>query len=213
MEIINKKSQLSNNDILIELINNQIKTLPNDKKLLYNDLKRICKYIKTSIFTDECSLWYGYITIIKNDDKKSYINFYYAGKKYALHRLLYLNFKGELSDSEYIKFNCINKGKCCNINHFYKIKKDDIPDHTDLNDDKIYYSPIVINDPYQATLDQLDLSSEMINKPSSFESSDSRMLLNNFPKSKIVNDLVINNDKICTTIDKKIDEIIVNFDI
>ena len=33
------------------------------------------------------------ITIIKNDDKKSYINFYYAGKKYALHRLLYLNFK------------------------------------------------------------------------------------------------------------------------
>ena len=213
MEIINKKSQLSNNDILIELINNQIKTLPNDKKLLYNDLKRICKYIKTSIFTDECSLWYGYITIIKNDDKKSYINFYYAGKKYALHRLLYLNFKGELSDSEYIKFNCINKGKCCNINHFYKIKKDDIPDHTDLNDDKIYYSPIVINDPYQAKLDQLDLSSEMINKPSSFESSDSRMLLNNFPKSKIVNDLVINNDKICTTIDKKIDEIIVNFDI
>jgi len=213
MEIINKKSQLSNNDILIELINNQIKTLPNDKKLLYNDLKRICKYIKTSIFTDECSLWYGYITIIKNDDKKSYINFYYAGKKYALHRLLYLNFKGELSDSEYIKFNCINKGKCCNINHFYKIKKDDIPDHTDLNDDKIYYSPIVINDPYLATLDQLDLSSEMINKPSSFDSSDSRMLLNNFPKSKIVNDLVINNDKICTTIDKKIDEIIVNFDI
>jgi hypothetical protein len=197
MEIINKKSQLSNNDILIELINNQIKTLPNDKKLLYNDLKRICKYIKTSIFTDECSLWYGYITIIKNDDKKSYINFYYAGKKYALHRLLYLNFKGELSDSEYIKFNCINKGKCCNINHFYKIKKDDIPDHNDLNDDKIYYSPIVIND------------------PSSFESSDSksRMLLNNFPKGKIVNDLVINDDKICTTIDKKIDNIIVNFDI
>jgi hypothetical protein len=213
MEIINKKSQLSNNDILIELINNQIKTLPNDKKLLYNDLKRICKYIKTSIFTDECSLWYGYITIIKNDDKKSYINFYYAGKKYALHRLLYLNFKGELNDSEYIKFNCINKGKCCNINHFYKIKKDDIPDHTDLNDDKIYYSPIVINDPDQVTLDQLDLSSEMINKPSSFDSSDSRMLLNNFSKGKIVNDLVINDDKICTTIDKKIDEIIVNFDI
>lgn len=197
MEIINKKSQLSNNDILIELINNQLKTLPNDKKLLYNDLKRICKYIKTSIFTDECSLWYGYITVIKNDDKKSYINFYYAGKKYALHRLLYINFKGELSDSEYIKFNCINKGKCCNINHFYKIKKDDIPDHTDLNDDKIYYSPIVPND------------------PSSFESEDSksRMLLNNFPKDKIVNDLILNDDKICTAIDKKIDNIIVNFDI
>ncbi len=192
MEIINKKSQLSNNDILIELINNQIKTLPNDKKLLYNDLKRICKYIKTSIFTNECSLWYGYITIIKNDDKKSYINFYYAGKKYALHRLLYLNFKGELNDSEYIKFNCINKGKCCNINHFYKIKKDDIPDHNDLNDDKIYYSPIAPNEPNQATLD----------KP-----------LNDFPKGKIVNDFVLNDDKICTAINKQLDNIIVNFDI
>jgi hypothetical protein len=146
----NNKLQLSNNEILIELINNQLKPIPNDKKLLYNDLKRICKYIKTSIFNDECSLWYGYITIIKNDDKKSYINFYYAGKKYALHRLLYINFKGHLCDSEYIKFNCVNKGRCCNINHFYKIKKDDIKiygnitDHSDFN--KICYSPIVLND-------------------------------------------------------------------
>jgi hypothetical protein len=183
MEIINKKLQLSNNDILIELINNQLKTLPNDKKLLYNDLKRICKYIKTSIFTNECSLWYGYITIIKNDDKKSYINFYYAGKKYALHRLLYLNFKGELSDSEYIKFNCINKGKCCNINHFYKIKKDDIPDHNDLNDDKIYYSPIVPND----------------------------FVLNDDKICTTIDKKI--DDKICTAIDKKIDDIIVNFDL
>ena len=29
----------------------------------------------------------------------------------------------ELYDSEYIKFNCINKGICCNINHIYKNKK------------------------------------------------------------------------------------------
>ena len=62
--------------------------------------------------------------MIKNDDKKSYINFYYKGKKYSLHRLLYINYIGGLEDSEYIKFNCINKGKCCNINHFYKIKID-----------------------------------------------------------------------------------------
>jgi hypothetical protein len=158
----NIKLQLSNNDILIELINNQLKPIPNDKKLLYNDLKRICKYIKTSIFTDECSLWYGYITIIKNDEKKSYINFYYAGKKYALHRLLYINFKGELADSEYIKFNCVNKGRCCNINHFYKIKKDDIIDHNDFN--KIYYSPIVNNDP--TINDDLDTNTELIVTPS-----------------------------------------------
>ena len=55
----------------------------------------------------------------------SYINFYYSGKKYALHRLLYNNFIGILSDSEYIKFKCANKGICCNINHFYKINRDD----------------------------------------------------------------------------------------
>ncbi len=115
----------NSDNILIELIKNQKKTIVPDKKLLYNDLKRISKYLNNSIFTDECSLWTGYITIIKNDDKNSYINFYYNGKKYALHRLLYNNFIGELSDSEYIKFKCPNKGKCCNISHFYKINKNE----------------------------------------------------------------------------------------
>jgi hypothetical protein len=166
----NNKLQLSNNDILRELINNQLKTLPNDKKLLYNDLKRICKYIKTSIFTEECALWYGYITIIKNDDKKSYINFYYAGKKYALHRLLYINFKGHLCDSEYIKFNCVNKGKCCNINHFYKIKKDDIHIYDNITDqsdfNKICYSPIVLNDDIVINAENSDETGVSINNTS-----------------------------------------------
>ena len=116
---------IKNNDkILIELINNQKKSVILNKKLIYNDLKRISKYLSKSIFDNECSLWSGYITTIKNDDKKSYINFYYNGKKYSLHRLLYINYIGMIEDSEYIKFNCVNKGKCCNINHFYKIKTD-----------------------------------------------------------------------------------------
>jgi hypothetical protein len=110
-------------NILLELIQNQLKTVQNDKKLLYNDLKRISKYIKTSIFGDECSIWHGYITAIKHDDKNSYINFFFRKKKYALHRLLYINYIGELHDSEYLKFNCVNKGKCCNINHFQNNKK------------------------------------------------------------------------------------------
>jgi hypothetical protein len=121
---IKKHPKISNNDILVELLTNQLTNIPNEKKLLYNDLKRISKYLNNSIFTDECSIWTGYITVIKNDDKNSYINFYYSGKKYALHRLLYNNFIGILSDSEYIKFKCVNKGICCNINHFYKINKD-----------------------------------------------------------------------------------------
>ena len=114
-----------NDNIMIELIKNQRKNNIGEKKLLYNDIKRISKYLTTSIFNDECSLWSGYITIIKNEEKNSYINFYFNGKKHALHRLLYLNYIGDLIDSEYIKFKCINKGKCCNINHFYKITKED----------------------------------------------------------------------------------------
>ena len=113
-----------NENVLLELIKNQKKNIPNDKKLLYNDLKRISKYLNNTIFGEECSLWNGYITVVKNEEKNSYINFYFSGKKYALHRLLYINYIDELSDSEYIKFKCVNKGKCCNINHFYKITKD-----------------------------------------------------------------------------------------
>jgi hypothetical protein len=106
---------------MIELLQNQRKDIPSDKKLLYNDLKRISKYLPNSIFNDNCSLWNGYITNIKgvNNDNQ-YINFYFKRKKHALHRLLYINFIGELNDNEYIKFNCMNKGKCCNIHHFYK---------------------------------------------------------------------------------------------
>lgn len=121
----NDNEPINNDKILVELIKNQRKNVINDKKLLYHDLKRISKYLSTSIFGDECSLWNGYVTVIKNDEKNSYINFYYCGKKYSLHRLLYCNYIGDLTDSEYIKFKCPNKGKCCNINHFYKNNKND----------------------------------------------------------------------------------------
>lgn len=115
---------IRNDTILCELIKNQKKEIVFEKKLSYSDLKRISKYLTNSIFNDECSLWNGYITIIKNDEKNSYINFYYNGKKYSIHRLLYINFVGALADTEYIKFKCINKGRCCNVNHFYKLNED-----------------------------------------------------------------------------------------
>lgn len=110
-----------NDNILFDLIHKQRKVISIEKKLLFNDLKRISKYLNKTIFDDECSLWTGYVTIIKGDEKNFYINFYFKGKKYALHRLLYINYICELEDSEYIKFSCHNKGKCCNINHIYKI--------------------------------------------------------------------------------------------
>ena len=121
--IENKNNNINN--ILFSLIKNQRSSIPFDKKLSYTDLKRISKYLNSSLFNnDECVLWSGYITTIKHDETKSYINFYYNGKKFALHRLLYINYINDLNDSEYIKFNCINKGKCCNIKHFYKVKHD-----------------------------------------------------------------------------------------
>ena len=50
----------------------------------------------------------------------SILNFYFNKKKIALHRLLYINYIGEISNKEYIRFTCDNKGKCCNINHMKK---------------------------------------------------------------------------------------------
>lgn len=123
-----------NNNILIELLNKQLKNIDITKKLSYNDLKRISNNVSTSLFDLECCSWKGYITTInKQDDEDAnehaYINFFYNKKKFSLHRLLYINYIGELDKSEYIKFSCENKGKCCNINHFYKANNNKVNDN------------------------------------------------------------------------------------
>jgi hypothetical protein len=111
------------NDIFKELIQNQITQLSPQWKLNINDMKRICKYIHSSIFDpNKCCIWNGYITNINNKNKGTYVNFYFKNKKVALHRLLYSNFVSQLGQDEYIKFNCENKGVCCNINHYKKYK-------------------------------------------------------------------------------------------
>ena len=90
-------------------------------RLSYNDLKRISKYLITSIFNNsECCIWNGYLSTIKNN-KHNYINFFFNKKKYSLQRLLYINYIDDLNNNEYIKYNCDNKGSCCNINHIYKV--------------------------------------------------------------------------------------------
>jgi hypothetical protein len=106
---------------LKELLINQLKNINLNKKLNYGDIKRISKFLTNSIFHDTtCSLWNGYVTNEKNQTKGTYINFYFNKKKIALHRLLYINYIGEISNKEYIRFTCDNKGKCCNINHMKK---------------------------------------------------------------------------------------------
>jgi hypothetical protein len=114
---------MNKNLLYQELIKNQRKNLSNDRKLGLYDLKRISSYLNKSIFVEECSLWDGYITEIKNST--SFVNFFYNGKKQALHRLLYYNFVDDVSDNEYLKFSCENKGKCCCIKHILKLKKNE----------------------------------------------------------------------------------------
>ena len=109
---------LNNNNILEELINNQRKTVPLEKRLTTNDMKRIAKNIKTSIFNNKCSLWKGFITNKPNN--KKYVNFYFRKKKIAINRLLYINYIGDLLPNEYLKYICNNQGCCCNINHIKK---------------------------------------------------------------------------------------------
>lgn len=124
-----------NNFFLQELIDNQLKSVNSENKLSYSDMKRICKNLKKSIFdkdSDECALWTGYITNNKNG--KQYINFYFKKKKVALHRLLYMNYIGNVSSNEYLKLTCTNSGKCCSIHHI-KIanSKQDKNDKTEHN--------------------------------------------------------------------------------
>ena len=107
-----------------ELKRRQIPNIPSSRKLRPNDIHRIVQHTDNSIFDEEkCCLWTGYITNLKNKRKGTYINFYFRDKKkVALHRLLYANFKGDISNKDYIKYSCANKGKCCNINHMVKFE-------------------------------------------------------------------------------------------
>jgi hypothetical protein len=131
--------KISKNKILVELINNQIENIDNNKKLDVKSLQRISRNVENSLFSNECVFWQGYITYIQSTDVH-YINFFFNGKKHALHRLLYLNFIGDLKKNEYLKYKCENKGKCCNINHILKInsknkslEKDQIEKKIDSN--------------------------------------------------------------------------------
>lgn len=131
---------MRSDEILNELLNKQLRKIPNEKKLRYSDMKRMCKYINDNIFDEnKCVIWDGYITNTNKSDRGLYINFYFKGKKTALHRLLYYNFIGDLEDDEYLKFTCENKGKCCNVHHLQKFKYNIKPlyQNTTINEKKI----------------------------------------------------------------------------
>lgn len=118
-------------ELSAELIRKQRKVSTEKYHLSTSDICRLCKYIDKSIFNeDDCILWSGYLTNC-NGGKSKYINFYLKGKKLAIHRILYINFVGDLKDSQYLKYTCNNSGKCCNINHFYRVDEDEKEDLVD----------------------------------------------------------------------------------
>ena len=104
----------------VNLLKIKNKIFHQKKKFTFSDLKRISSNLSNDIFDDNCSLWNGYVTNLNSAKNNCYISFFYKNKKMALHRLLYINFIGELKDDEYLKFNCENKGKCCSLNHLAK---------------------------------------------------------------------------------------------
>lgn len=134
------RSQTNNKfeEIFNELVAKQRKNISSDRKLQIKDIKRIAYKLSESIDHPlECSIWNGYITHNKNIIKGSYINFYFRKKKVALHRLLYINYVGNIGANEYLKFTCESKGNCCNIRHIAKFKyntiKKNISDSEDRN--------------------------------------------------------------------------------
>jgi hypothetical protein len=132
------KKILDDNIILKDLLNRQIKNINSNNKFKFNDIKRISKFITSSIFDEtNCSLWTGYITNDNNNSKGTYINFYFNKKKIALHRLLYENYVDKINEDDYIKFTCLNKGKCCNINHLKKFSynKNEVTTNSNQNID------------------------------------------------------------------------------
>lgn len=107
-------------DILSENIRRDVRR---DRRLCYDDIRRLCKYISSPIInTDECVLWKGYITNHSSRGKGKYVNFYYNGKKVVLHRLLYENYVGDVESDESVRFTCQHKGRCCNVKHLEKVK-------------------------------------------------------------------------------------------
>lgn len=135
---MSEKHSFEKKKYLRELIFNQLKIIPANRRLLYKDLSRIIKYINSSFLDEEeCCIWEGYVTNAKNAKKGTYINFFFRNKKVALHRLLYENFVGPLGDDYYLKFSCENeenKGKCCNIHHMIKYKYNASPEEEDSDD-------------------------------------------------------------------------------
>jgi hypothetical protein len=127
----------SKKKLLAELCVKQRKHDNEKYQLEINDLTRFLKHVDTSIFnTDECVLWSGSLTKC-NNGKSHYVNYYLNKRKLALHRILYINFIGDLDNKQYLKYICDNPGNCCNIKHFIKVNDEEIDDKNSVESEEI----------------------------------------------------------------------------
>ena len=106
--------------ILQELIDNQLKDVPPKLLFTHKHLTRLSKSLPTSIFDPtKCCIWSSYVC--KDGSSNNYIRFYMRGQQYFSQRLIYLNYCGPLPN-HFIRSNCSNKSRCCNINHMTKVE-------------------------------------------------------------------------------------------
>ena len=125
---------MNREEIVNKLFSNQINDIDPKYRLNSKDIVRLASYLNSDPFSDdECCKWKGAIS--KSSHQSKYINFWFNKKKQALHRILYLNYKGDLPKNKYLRFKCPNanmRGICCNINHLDLIN-DDKDIENDLN--------------------------------------------------------------------------------
>jgi hypothetical protein len=110
---------MNKDEIINKLFANQLKEIDHKYYLNAKDIIRLSSYINSDPFSEtKCCKWKG--TISKSSHQSKYINFWFNKKKQALHRILYINYIGNLPTNKYLRFNCQNinmRGICCNINH------------------------------------------------------------------------------------------------
>lgn len=119
---------MNKDTLLYNLYNKQLENIDNRYKLSYKDMIRLSFYINGDPFSEtECCKWNGAISLSTHNSK--YINFWFKRKKYSLHRILYMNYRGNLPKNKYLRFTCNDynmKGVCCNINHINIINNENI---------------------------------------------------------------------------------------
>lgn len=134
---------MNNNIIFNDLLKYQLKDIPRNKKLGYDDLLRVAKFIPSTIFNNnDCVLWSGYASKRKTDNKYSEIKFRFNNEKQNVHRLLYLNYIDKhIDDNSVIRHICKNVN-CVNLNHIKLQQLNRIVEVQKKLDD---YRPSVVN--------------------------------------------------------------------